>query len=299
MPFRRLSNRDRTTWRFPALAALLALLALSACRKPAPPAPRTFQLKGQILSIDPLRQELTVKHGDIAGFMPAMTMPYKVRDADLLKGRTPGELISATLVVEETTGYLSAITHEGTAPLTEKPEVRSMDLLDVGAPVREAELVDQDGERRSFSDWRGQVVAVTFVYTRCPLPNFCPLMDRHFAAVQEQVRSSAELRGHVRLVSVTIDPEYDTPAVLLKHATSLKTDPAVWTWLTGSREQVDTFASQFGVSIVREQADPSELVHNLRTAVLDGNGRLITILTGNEWTPSKLLAEIRNARGRG
>jgi protein SCO1/2 len=251
------------------------------------------------LAIDQARQELTINHADIPGFMPAMTMPYKVRDGNLLKGRTPGELIAATLVVEGSEGHLQAIRHEGVAALQEeRPAVRAMDLLDVGEPVRDAELVDQAGAPRSLSDWRGQVLAVTFVYTRCPLPNFCPLVDRHFADVQEQVRSSSDLQGRVHLVSVTLDPEYDTPAVLLRHAGQLKADPAVWSLLTGSRGQVETFASQFGVSVTRESSQPSEVVHNLRTAVVDGNGRLVTILSGGDWRPSALIAEIRNARGR-
>ena len=277
---------------------LFAALAGFACRAPAP-APRTFDLKGQILAIDQARQEITVSHADIPGFMPAMTMPYKVRDANLLKGRTPGELIGATLVVEESDAYLQSIRHEGVAALPdERPAARAMDLLGVGEAVRDGELVDPSGARRSLGDWRGQVLAVTFVYTRCPLPNFCPLIDRHFAAVQEQVRSSSDLQGRVHLVSVTLDPDYDTPAVLLRHAGRLKADPAVWSLLTGSREQIETFASQFGVSVVRENAQPSELVHNLRTAVIDGNGRLVTMLSGGEWEPAALIAEIRNARGR-
>jgi protein SCO1/2 len=277
---------------------LLPALAGSGCRAPAPAA-RTYELKGQILAIDQGRLELTVNHADIPGFMPAMTMPYKVRDANLLKGRKPGELIAATLVVEGSEGYLQSIRHEGLAALPdERPAVRAMNLLDVGEPVRDGELVDQNGARRSLGDWRGQVLAVTFVYTRCPLPNFCPLIDRHFADVQEQVQSSSDLRGRVHLVSVTLDPEYDTPAVLLRHAGQLKADPAVWSLLTGPREQVEKFASQFGVSITRESAQPSGIVHNLRTAVIDGNGRLATILSGGDWQPAALIAEIRNALGR-
>ena len=296
MPLRRFF-----TLRSPAtLFALILFTALTsfACRAQAPAA-RTYELKGQILVIDQARQELTVNHADIPGFMPAMTMPYKVRDANLLKGRTPGELIAATLVVEGSDAYLQAIRHEGVAALAEeRPAVRAMDLLDVGEPVRDGELVDQSGARRSLGDWRGQVLAVTFVYTRCPLPNFCPLIDRHFAEVQEQVRSSSDLQGRVHLVSVTLDPEFDTPTVLLRHAGQLKADPAVWSLLTGSRAQVETFASQFGVSVTRENAQSTEVIHNLRTAVIDGNGRLVAILSGGEWQPSALIAEIRNARGR-
>ena len=283
--------------RFFALT-LFSVLAGVSCRAPAP-ASRSYELKGQILAIDQARQEVTVNHADIPGFMPAMTMPYKVRDANLLKGRTAGELIAATLVVEGSDAYLQSIRHEGVAALAEeRPAVRAMDLLAVGDSVRDAELVDQSGTRRSLADWRGQVLAVTFVYTRCPLPNFCPLIDRHFADVQAQVRSTSDLQGRVHLVSVTLDPEYDTPAVLLRHAGQLKADPAVWSLLTGSRGQVETFASQFGVSIARENAQSPEVVHNLRTAVVDGNGRLVTILSGGDWQPSALIAEIRNARGR-
>jgi protein SCO1/2 len=296
MPSRRLSKLRPPTPLFALLAA--ATVAGFACRAPAPAA-HTYELKGQILAIDQARQELTVKHADIPGFMPAMTMPYKVRDGNLLKGRTPGELIGGTLVVEGSDAYLRSITHEGIAALPDdSPAVPAMDLLSVGEPVRDGELVDERGTRRTLGDWRGQVLAVTFVYTRCPLPDFCPLMDRHFAAVQEQVRSSSDLHGRVHLASVTLDPEYDTPAVLLRHAGRLKADPAVWSLLTGSREQVEKFASQFGVSIVRENTQPPELVHNLRTAVIDGNGRLVTILSGGEWQPAALIAEIRNARGR-
>ena len=296
MPLRRLFSL-RSPAAFSALILFTALTGLG-CRAPAPAA-RTYELKAQILAIDQARQELIVNHADIPGFMPAMTMPYKVRDANLLKGRTPGELIAATLVVEGSDAYLQSIRHEGLAALPEKrPAVRAIDVLDVGEPVRDGELIDQSGTRRTLGDWRGQVLAVTFVYTRCPLPNFCPLIDRHFADVQEQVRSSSDLRGRVHLVSVTLDPEYDTPAVLMRHAGQLKADPAVWTMLTGSREQVETFASQFGVSVTRENPQSTEVVHNLRTAVIDGSGRLVTILSGGDWQPSTLIAEIRNARGR-
>src|SRR6188768_1098437 len=111
MPSRRLPKL-----RPPASLFALILFAALACRAPAP-APRTFELKGQILAIDQARQEITVSHADIPGFMPAMTMPYKVRDANLLKGRTPGELIGATLVVEESDAYLQSIRHVGVAAL--------------------------------------------------------------------------------------------------------------------------------------------------------------------------------------
>ena len=280
-----------------AVVALCLCVIAVACRGSSD---RSYQLKGQVLSVDQARQELTVKHDDIPGFMPAMTMAYKVRDASALQPRLPGELITATLVVEAPAPYLRSIERTGVAPLPEDmpPLTRVMDVLSAGQPVRDGELVDQSGTPRTLKDWKGQVIAVTFVYTRCPLPNFCPLVERHFTAVQEQVRAAADLRGRVRLLSVTLDPEHDTPDVLARHGERLKQDPDVWSLLTGSRQQVEAFAEQFGVSAMRDKTQPSELLHNLRTAVIDGSGRLVTVLSGADWQPSELLAEIRNARAR-
>ena len=289
-------SKDRC--RASVLAALLicSTFAAGGCRGPAP---RTYQLEGQVLAVDQARQELTVKHGDIPGFMPGMTMAYKVRDPRLAE-RAAGELIRATLVVEDSSGYLRSIERTGFAPLPAGATAAPMaSVLSAGQPVRDAELRDQNGTPRSLKEWRGQILAVTFTYTRCPLPNFCPLIDRQFAAAQEQVRAAADLRGRVRLLSITLDPEHDTPAVLTRHATGLKVDPAVWSLLTGTREDVEAFAWQFGVSVMRDTSSPTELVHNLRTAVIDANGTLVQTLDGAEWQVAQLLAEIRRARARG
>ena len=290
--------RPKPGFRLSILAALITTSSLAAggCGGPAP---SVYPLEGQVLSVDQARQELTVKHGDIPKFMPAMTMAYKVRAADM-EGRIPGELIKATLVVEGSSPYLRSIERTGMAPVPAgATSTRTMDVLTAGDAVRDGELKDETGRRRSLKDWRGQVLAVTFVYTRCPLPNFCPLVERHFAAAQEQVRAASDLRGRVRLLSVTLDPEYDTPEVLARHAAALKLDSHVWSMLTGGREQVEAFAAQFGVSAMREKTTPSELVHNLRTAIIAADGTLLTILSGADWDVSHLLAELRNARARG
>jgi protein SCO1 len=274
----------------------LLLFALPACTPAAP----DYELRGQILKVDPARQELTIKHGDIKGFMPGMTMAFKVRDAALLQGRQPGDEIVATLVVEKSAAYLSRIEKTGFAALTEpSPETRVMDLTEPGEMIRTAELVDQTGKQRNISDWRGRLLAVTFVYTRCPLPNYCPLLDRHFAAVQQQLQDAPDLRDRVRLVSVTLDPGHDTPEVLAGHAARLRSNPALWTFVTGRPSTIEDFASQFGVSIIRENATAAEIVHNMRTALIDADGKLVTVLAGSEWEPSQLIAEIRHALGRG
>jgi protein SCO1 len=281
----------------PANAIVLSVLILSllpaACSRPG----REYELKGQVVAVDQARQEITIKHEDIPHFMPGMTMAFRVRQRRLLEGRVPGDLVKATLVVGTADAYLRTLERTGFTALTEPATpTHVMDLLAQGQAVRDATLLDEHGRRRRLADWRGDVLAVTFMYTRCPLPNFCPLMDRHFKAVQNQIRDDASLRGRVQLLSVSFDPDHDTPAVLAKRAAEVNADPAVWHFMTGSPEEVARFSSQFGISLMREDPRESEIVHNLRTAVIAGDGRLTAILRGNEWTPSELVAELRHAR---
>ena len=277
-------------------AAVVALAAgTSGCRRPA----RHYQLSGQIVAVDPTRQELTIKHQDIPGFMPGMTMAFKVFEPRLLDGRAPGELVSATLVVKGTEAYLRNLSRTGFAPVVEAhAATRVMDVLEPGEPIRDATLLDETGARHRLADWRERILAVTFVYTRCPLPNFCPLMDRQFAAVQKQVQADPALRDSVRLLSVSVDPEHDRPDALATHAAKLGADPAVWHFLTGEREEVEAFASQFGVSVMRDATVADDIVHNLRTAIIDGEGKLVTSLNGSDWSPADLVAELRRARAR-
>ena len=276
------------------LAVLLLISGISACSKD-----RRYPIAGQVLAVNVERQEVTVKHDDIRGFMPAMTMPFKVRRVEDLGRWKPGDVIRATLVVEETTGYLEDITKTGEAPLPEPTEeTLAARMIEPGATVPDAEFTDQAGRRRRFSDWRGKTVAVTFVYTRCPLPDFCPQMDRHFAAVQALLQKDPELAKRVHLLSVSFDPAYDTPQVLRAHAKRLGADPAIWSYVTGPAESVDPFAAAFGVSIMRDDKPPQEILHNLRTPVIAPDGRLSEVLGGNQWTAQELLDAIRKADGR-
>jgi protein SCO1/2 len=274
--------------------AILAVVAAAACGR-APEA-RQYEVRGQILAVDRDRREVLVDHEDIKGFMPAMTMPYRVNDPALLDGKTPGDLFTATLVVEDVRAYLSTLTTTGHAPLETQPAgplITDADLLKEGEVVPDYALVDHTGTARPLGSLRGQRVALTFMYTRCPLPDFCPLMDKHFAAVQQEIRRSPDL-ADVRLVSVTLDPDYDVPAVLARHAAALGAEPGRWYFLTGKPDEVLAFAKRFGVTA--QPGDPDiGLVHNLRTAVIDAQGRLVTAYSGNMWTPAELVADIKKA----
>jgi protein SCO1/2 len=282
--------------RAPIVFFFCLTFAASACTRPDE---RTFTLQGQVLSLEPARKLLTIKHEEIKGFMPAMTMPYEVRDGTLLDGLAAGDLINATLVVVSNGAYLSAIKKVGQAPL-EKPPAEAptpsassgFELLKPGDTVPDGAFVDQSGQPRRFSAFKGSPVVMTFIYTKCPLPTFCPLMDRHFATLQTALKGDRSLEM-VHLVTVSFDPITDTPPVLREHAKRLDADLARWTFLTGDRDEIDQFATRFGVSVSRAMNDARDITHNLRTAIVDADGKLVKVYTGNDWSPDQVLADLK------
>jgi protein SCO1/2 len=172
------------------------------------------------------------------------------------------------------------------------PAASGFELLKPGDAVPETTFVDQSGRRRAFKAFKGAPVLLTFIYTKCPMPTFCPLMDQHFATIQKKLKDDPALRRRVHLVSISFDPINDTPAVLKAHATKLGADPNTWTFLTGDRDEIDKFAMRFGVSVARATADQRDITHNLRTALIDADGKLVKIYIGNEWTPDQALADL-------
>jgi protein SCO1/2 len=283
-------------------AALTALtLLVTGCGESNPE--REYTLQGQVLSVTADRNEATIKHEEIKGLMAAMTMPYQIRDAKEYAGLEPGDLITSTLVITGNGAYLKSIKKVGDAPLERSstnalaaPASSGFELLKPGETVPDAAFVDQDGKPRDFASFRGSTVLVTFIYTKCPMPTFCPLMDRHFAAVQAKVKSDPALK-RVHLVSISFDPIIDTPQVLKSHAATLGADLSRWTFLTGDRDDIDRFAARFGIAITRETDDPTNITHNLRTAIVDTRGALIKAYTGNDWTPEQAIADLSAVAG--
>jgi protein SCO1/2 len=281
------------------LFSLGLALAFSACTKA--PDQRIFTLQGQVQSLNPALKLVVVKHEAIKGFMPAMTMPYEVRDVKALDGLAAGDLINGTLTVLSNAAYLSDIKKVGTAPLEQPPAEAAnpaaaassgFELLKPGEPAPDGAFLDQDGKKRRFSDFKGAPVAMTFIYTKCPLPTFCPLMDRHFVVIQKTLKSDPALKA-VHLVTVSFDPATDTPPVLKQHAKTLDADLSRWTFLTGDRDDIDKFASRFGVQVSRALDDARDITHNLRTAIVDSDGKLVKIYVGNDWTPEQVIADLR------
>jgi protein SCO1/2 len=282
--------------------ALIALGSLAAGCGSAPDQ-REYTLQGQILSVSADRTEANIKHEEIKGFMGAMTMPYKVRDAAQFADLKPGDLITSTLVVVSNDAYLKDVKKVGDAPLERAPAEAAptassgFELLKPGEAVPDAAFVDQEGAKRGFASFKGSPVALTFIYTQCPMPTFCPLMDRHFKTIQDRLSADPALKN-VHLVSVSFDPITDTPAVLKAHATKLGADPERWTFVTGDRDEIDKFAMRFGVSVARDLKDPKDITHNLRTAIIDARGTLVKAYPGNEWTPEQILADLETVAAK-
>jgi protein SCO1/2 len=274
------------------------LTATIACGSRTPQ--RTFAVEGQIIALTPERTEATIKHGEIKGLMPAMTMPYKVKEKAELDAVKPGDIVHATLVILKNDAYLTGVKRIGEAPIEQAPPetlaaataAAGIPLLKPGELVPDGAFLDQDGHKKTLRAFRGSTVVLTFIYTKCPIPTFCPMMDRHFAALQEHFHDDPALKN-VHLVTVSFDPATDTPAVLKKHARELNADLTRWSFLTGKRDDIDQFAARFGLSVARAPNDARDITHNLRTAVIGPDGTLKKIYTGNEWTPKDILEDLQ------
>ncbi len=282
-----------------ALAGVLG--ALFFARSAVKSDQHTYRLQGQVQSITPDRQEAMVKHGEIKGLMPAMTMPYRFKSRGELDALKPGDLIDGTLVIMSNDAFLTDVKKTGDAPIEQpKQETlvtgsaldKAVKLLEPGDMAPDGVFVNQNGRKQSLKDFRGSTVVLTFIYTRCPLPTFCPMMDRHFETIQEHLKADAALK-HVHLVTVSFDPKRDTPAVLRAHAKELGADLSRWTFFTGDVNAIDDFAGKFGVYVVRNPNDERDITHNLRTAIIGPDGTVKKIYTGNEWTPEDILMDLK------
>ena len=288
------SPRRRRTLRRTTFALLFsAVLCLSACAgKPAEEA-RRYELKGKVISVDLAKGEVKVEHEDIPDFMSAMTMDFPVRDAEALKAMGAGDRVQATLVVTDDAYWLeNPIISKGQpgAPVT--ATFNGAREPKPGDEMPDVKLVNQDGRPFNTRQLKGRAVVVTFIYTRCPLPDQCPLLSANFAQLNSALNADPELRKRARLLSVTLDPEFDKPEVLKSYGATYaggKFDN--WDFATGDPAEVRRFAESFGLIY---KAEGGQVTHSLRTALVGADGKLIKIYRGNEWKPEEVLGDLKN-----
>ncbi len=258
---------------------------------------KTFQVRGVILEVKPHEKSVTIRHEAVPDYMPAMTMPFDVRDTNELGGVEAGDPVAFRLLVTDTEGWIDQIQKTGpktNAPPTTNPlrPVRDVEPLVEGAVLPEYHFTNQFGNSFSTKDFQGQAVAIEFLFTRCPLPNFCPLLANHFGAAQTQLLALTHAPTNWQLLTISFDPEFDTPAVLRNYAEAHQYDPAHWIFATGALPDITAIGEQFDLKFASEGGGIS---HNLRAVVVDGSGRVRKIFVGNEWQPDELITELLKA----
>lgn len=259
----------------------------------APPGALTYTVTGMVTA--PAEgATVQVAHDDIPGFMPAMTMPFTLADATQGQALRPGDLVRFTLRVDQETSRAEDLVVTGHDALAARPLVgalaRPATRVRRGDPVPAFALVDQRGQPVRDADLRGQLTVVTFIFTRCPLPEFCPLMMKRLLEVQAAVEDDPILGPRTRLVSVTLDPEYDTPEVLSAYGSAMGVDGDRWRLVTGAPDDVEAFTKAFAIYTERSGGS---IDHTLATALIGPDGRVIEIWRGNGWKTSEVLAALR------
>lgn len=256
-----------------------------------------YQVTGIVVAA-PVGPAVEVAHDDIPGFMPAMTMPFALKTPAEATGLEPGDRVRFTLRVGERESWAEDLVVTGhdteAARRLAAPRTSSTTRLRDGDAVPAFELVDQHDVALTAADLQGHQTVVTFIFTRCPLPEFCPLMVKRFRELQQAVAGDAALARRVRLLSVTLDPAYDTPEVLEAFGTSMKADFTRWRFVTGTEEQIGAFAKAFAV--YTERNGPS-LDHTLATALIGPDGRVVEIWRGSGWTTDEVLTALRTTGG--
>lgn len=268
--------------------------ALLACRPRASGPEERYPIKGKVVSVDKRGSTVTLAHEAIPTYMEAMTMPFKLKDERLLNDLAEGDRVQATLVVAGLRSWLEdvVVMRETVDPSNlAKPEAWVEPKP--GDEVPDFKLIDHNGKRFTFHQYRGRVVVLTFIYTRCPLPDYCPLMTGNFAEIEKTLKSETALYPRTHLLSITLDPEYDTPEVLREYAARHSADFAHWDFATGTKDEVKQIATYFGMQYWR---DGDQVVHSLRTAAVGADGRFVKLYRGNEWKPDEILRELRNLK---
>jgi protein SCO1/2 len=263
---------------------------LVACRKSNE---KRYDLKGKVLAVEPEKHLVTVAHEEIKDYMPAMTMAYTVPSEADMQIIAPDDEITATLVIDGKRSWLEdlIITRQSATA----PAMPGAQMAKPGDEVPNFTLRNQDNREIHIKDYRGKTLLLTFIYTRCPVPDYCTLMSDNFAQIDRALGEDQELYGNTHLLSISIDPEYDTPKVLRSygaaHTERYQNETfAHWEFAGGTKEQVKEIAQFFGLTYFPEK---DQIIHALRTVIIDPHGKVAKIYGGNDWKVDEVVAELK------
>ncbi len=271
----------------PTVGRTISLLAF-ACIMLTPACARHYPVRGMILGVNLADHTVIVSHRDIPGYMPAMSMPFRVRKPAELAGLYPGAQIEFDLVTRKSGAHIERLRRlGGGAVIVDQGDRIALppnpDRIAIGETMPDFTLTDQLGHPVRLSGFRGSVVAVDFIYTRCPLPDVCPRLSANFARVQTRFRE--RMPKDLALLSITIDPRYDTSEVLLKYAKIWNARPEGWRFLTGPDGEIEIVARRFGMNYWPEEG---LITHTSQTGIIGRNGRLAATVDGSSFAPVQL-----------
>jgi protein SCO1/2 len=267
----------------------------SASKSPeASNAAQRYEVKGKVVSADKSEHKVTIAHEEIKGYMEAMTMPFTLLEDWVYPELKTGAQIQATLVVDQGRSWLEnpVVSNVVDPNLVSKAEESGVEPA-AGTETPDFTLLNQDSKKISFKQYRGKALIMTFIYTRCPLPDYCPLMTQNFAAINSELQNKPALRDKTRLLSVTVDPDYDKPEVLRDYGASRagldKDGFKRWEFATGSPEQIKSVAQFFGLNYWKEK---DQIIHGLRTAIITPDGKVAKVYRGNDWKPEDVVKDL-------
>ena len=282
------------------------MLSVSGCHKAPDEAAgsaqnqqfKTYPLRGKIVSTEAAKGEVTIDHQAIPGFMDSMTMPYKVRDTRILSELHPGDTVTADVLVsqsEDADVFVDHFVIVGEA----KPDYRPTTQFHVptaGDAVPDFKLTNEDGKAIHLGQFKGKALLITFIYTRCPLPDFCPRVTKNFAVVEKSLEANAGLYGKTHLLCASFDPVEDTPARLKAYAETYMGAEAPkafahWDFAVASKDGLPPMAKFFNVGLTNET--DGTITHTLSTTLIGPDGKVVRFYPGNEWTPEEFLADVK------
>jgi protein SCO1/2 len=256
--------------------------------------PRAFTVRGVVREVKSDGRTLIVKHEEITNYMAAMTMPFRVRDTNELTGLQPGDNIAFRLTVTADESWIDQIARTGHAPPTETEPAPAP--TDAPAEFRlttipDFALTNEFGQPLSLHGFQGRAVAMTFFFTRCPIPEYCPRLTRNFQGAMERLKALPDGPTNFHFLSISFDP-VDTPALLRSYARQYRYDSNHWSFVTGNHQQILELARGFGVGVTKEG---SLYNHNFSTVIFDAAGRLQNMWPiGGDMT-DQIVAEINKA----
>ncbi len=279
-----------------ALAGFLFLMSASLVLAGCQNSRATYTLKGRVISKQPATQQLIIDNDDIPGFMAAMTMPYAVKDPAGFARVQPADTVQAEVVVGPGGQFwLEHLAVTGKVAASPSPQGVAPRVLMIGESVPGVPMINQNGKTVRFGEFEGKVVLFTFIYTRCPFPDYCPLLTRQFATIQKELSKNPDEYNRTHLLSVSLDPNYDKPAVMREYGlANMGHDPKGfehWDFVSTSPADLQKLTASFGLSYGQQDG---QISHSMNTILLAADGTVAQMWPGNEWQTSEVLAVMRH-----